>query len=386
MKTAPMLPIKECTGCSACVTVCPVKAIAMKADDEGFLRPFIDETGCVGCGKCEKTCPIAGEVTSEAQPLAVFAAKADRAVQTTSQSGGVFFALARSVLEQGGAVYGAALEDDFVTRHIRVEDAAQLHRLQGVKYVQSAPEDCYESTARDLKDGRVVLYSGTPCQIAGLCSALKGKNIATEKLLTVDLVCYGVPSPGVFRQWLRTLEKSRCSKVTAMQYRRVDAPWGEGKEYYRFADGTELEGSFYTGLYFRNLIIRPSCESCRFCNVHRPGDLTLGDFWGIENALPEFYDEKGVSLVLVNTPKGQAAFDRIAEALDHRSATLDAAVAAQPRLRNIAVKPSAYRDSFWQTLSRKGMDYVSMEQEFIAPSVAYRLRRRLEAVKKRLWK
>ena len=386
MKQMPKLPEKACTGCSACAAICPVKAITMKVDDEGFLRPFIDETGCIGCGKCEKTCPMAGEATFEAQPLAVFAAKAERAVQTTSQSGGVFYTLARSVLEQGGVVYGAALEADFVTRHIRVEDAAQLRRLQSVKYVQSDPGDCYEKAARDLKEGRTVLYSGTPCQIAGLYSALKGKNIAAENLVTADLVCYGVPSPGVFRQWLRSLEKSRRSKVTAMQYRRVDAPWGKGREYYCFADGTELEGSFYTGLYFRNLIIRPSCESCRFCNVHRPGDLTLGDFWGIEKALPEFHDEKGVSLVLVNTPKGQEAFERIAEKLDRRPAALDAAVAAQPRLRNIAVKPSVYRDDFWRKLRREGMDYVAMEQEFVAPSMAYRLKKKLEAIRKRLWK
>lgn len=386
MKNIPKLPTKECTGCSACASVCPVKAIAMTVDAEGFLRPQIDEKQCIGCGKCEKTCPVEGE-QAEGQPLAAFAAKAaEPEVQRTSQSGGVFYVLARSVLAEGGAVYGAALEDDWVTRHIRVEDEAQLHRLQGVKYVQSDPNGCYEQAAADLKAGKQVLYSGTPCQIAGLRSALNAKNIATEKLVTADVVCYGVPSPGVFAQWRRSLEKHRRSSLTAMQYRRVDAPWGKGKEWYRFADGTELEGSFYTGLYFRNLIIRPSCENCRFCNLHRPGDLTLGDFWGIGDVMPDFNDEKGVSLVLVNTPGGRAAFEKIAQGLNYRPAAVEVAVSAQPRLQNIAVKPSTYRADFWQKLRRNGMEDVAVEEGFFSPTIGYRVKKKLEAVKKRLWK
>ena len=387
MKNMPTLPTEYCTGCSACVALCPVGAITMAEDREGFLRPVVDHSKCIKCGKCEKYCHVLQERSAERTPIGVYAAKAaDEEIHSRSQSGGVFCALAEAVLSQGGAVYGAALNENFETNHIRVTDRQALGRLQGVKYVQSRLGDSYTQAGEDLKKGTAVLFSGTPCQVAGLYSYLQGRAIPTDKLLTADLVCYGVPSPGVFRQWVKCLEKAHRGKLTAMQYRRTDALWGKGKELYRLDNGKVLEGDYYTKLYFRNLIIRPGCERCRYCNVSRPADLTLGDFWGIDKAMPDFFDDRGVSLVLVNTQKGSEAFAAIAQQLQCRQSTLEQAVAAQPRLQGIPVKASAHRAAFWETYYKKGMAYIAVEEGFLPADLRYRVTKKLEAVKGRFGK
>lgn len=383
----PKLPTEKCTGCAACAAICPVEAIVMAEDREGFLRPEVAADKCIRCGKCEKTCPIHSPHERTAVQQGVFAAKIrDQQAHKQSQSGGMFFALAEAVLCKGGAVYGAALSRQFETKHIRVTDLQDLTKLQGVKYVQSCIGDTYIQTGRDLQNDVPVLFSGTPCQIAGLYSYLCAKGISAQNLLTADLVCYGVPSPGVFRAWVDCLEKAYKAKLTSMCYRRTDTHWGKGKERYCLSSGKVLEGEYFTKLYFRNLIIRPGCESCRYCNTHRPGDITLGDFWGIDKVMPEFYDDRGVSLVIVNTEKGRATFDRIREQLSYRQSDLAAAAAAQPRLQGIAVKPSVHRAAFWDKYCKKGMAYIAMEEGFLPLSVGFRLRKRLEALIKRLRK
>lgn len=380
----PKLPTKDCTGCTACAAICPTGAITMAEDTEGFLRPRIDEIKCVNCGKCEATCPILkGRNGENAVAFGIFAAKAtDGVAHRRSQSGGAFYAIAAEFLQSGGIVYGAALNETFETEHIRVCTAAELPRLQGVKYIQSRLGNSFSRVVSDLKEGRPVLFSGTPCQVAGLTAFLNGKKVSTERLLTCDLVCYGVPSPGVFRQWIACLEKSHKSRLAAMVYRRTDADWGKGKEYYRLENGTELNGEYFTKLYFNNLIIRPSCENCRFCNLSRAGDLTVGDFWGIEKTLPDFCDDRGVSLILCSTEKGRIALERADARLILAGSTAEIAAEAQPRLRGIPVKPSPHRAAFWEKLRTKGMAYIATDEGFIPPSLSWRIRKKLERLKK----
>lgn len=380
----PKLPTLDCTGCTACANLCPTGAITMAEDAEGFLRPRVDSNRCVNCGKCEKTCPILKARSGEnAVAFGVFAAKTtDGEAHRRSQSGGAFHAIAAEFLQSGGIVYGAALNETFETEHIRICTPEDLPRLQGVKYIQSRLGDSFSRVATDLNAGKPVLFSGTPCQVAGLTAFLTAKKVPTETLLTCDLVCYGVPSPGVFRQWVACLEKAKKSRLAAMVYRRTDGDWGKGKEYYRLENGTELKGEYFTKFYFNNLIIRPSCENCRFCNLNRPGDLTVGDFWGIEKALPDFCDDRGVSLVFCSTKKGREALDRAGARLILAESTAEIAAEAQPRLRGIPVKPSPHRAAFWEKLRSKGMAYIAIDEGFIPPSLSWRIRKKLEQLKK----
>ena len=384
----PSLPIKECTGCSACAMLCPVGAIVMAEDAEEFLRPFVELEKCIHCVKCERHCHTKQMRNAERTPAyGVFAAKnCSEDIHRKSQSGGAFYALASDVIARGGAVYGAAMDKKLETRHIRVTELAQLSQLQGVKYIQSRLGDVFTQVGADLKNNTAVLFSGTPCQIAGLYGYLQGKDVSTEKLLTCDLVCYGVPSPGVFREWIKCLEKAQGARVTQMCYRRTDEKWGKGKEYYRFANGEVLEGGYFTQLYFRNLILRDSCTDCYYCNMDRVGDITLGDFWGIEKTMPEFYDDRGVSLIMCSTEKGKLALERAKEQLILQESNSQAAMAAQPRLQGIAVKHSTNRESFWKNYRQRGMLYIAIEEGFIPPTLGYRIQKKLETIKQKLGK
>lgn len=384
----PNLQRKECTGCSTCAMLCPIGAIALTANEEGFLYPQVDQKKCVDCGKCERFCPAKKEQDGERAPeYGVFAAKLrEETAHRKSQSGGAFYALASDMLAKGGVVYGAALDDAFETKHIRVNEETQLKRLQGVKYVQSKIGDIFAQVAEDLNRNISVLFSGTPCQVAGLYSYLQGKGISADNLLTCDLVCYGVPSPDVFRAWIKCLEKTQKARIVEMCYRRTDEKWGKGQEYYRFSNGRTLEGGYYTQLYFRNLILRDSCTQCHYCNMNRPGDITLGDFWGIEKENPDFYDDCGVSLVMCSTKKGRVALDAVQEQLALAESTLQTAAAAQPRLQGIAVQHSTQREGFWKTYRKNGMEYIAIEEGFVAPTFEFKIRKKLEMIKYKLGK
>lgn len=359
------LPQKECSGCSTCAMLCPVQAIAMQEDKKGFLRPVIDSKKCTNCGLCQKHCPALGEKNSLRPPdYGVFAAVAsDETIHKASQSGGVFYVLGRSMLELGGVVYGAALDSSFETRHIRAADISALHRLQGSKYVQSNMNDVFGQVGADLTCGTSVLFSGTPCQVSGLYAYLSGKHICTDTLLTASLVCYGVPSPGVFRQWLHCLQRA-WGKLDSMQFRRTDKDWGKGQEIYRLANGQVKEGAYFTQLFFQNLIIRDSCTTCKYCSINRPGDITVGDFWGIENVAPWFMDDQGVSLVLVHTERGHAFFSLAQKHLKVLESSVNEAT-RQPRLQNIPVTHNPHCDAFWEQFHTVGMEQIALKRGFI---------------------
>lgn len=384
----PNLPTKQCTGCTACAMLCPVGAITMTANDEGFLYPQVDRKKCINCGKCERFCPAKQGQTGEKEPEhGVFAAKLrEETAHKKSQSGGAFYALANGVLAQGGAVYGAALDNSFETKHIRVGELAELSRLQGVKYVQSQMGETFAQVADDLKKNTSVLFSGTPCQVAGLYSYLQGKGISAENLLTCDLVCYGVPSPGVFREWIECLEKANKANLVEMCYRRTDEEWGKGKERYCLSNGKVLEGDYFTRWYFRNLILRESCTQCRYCNMNRPGDVTLGDFWGIEKEMPDFYDDRGVSLVMCSTEKGRQALECAKEQLTLATSHPEAAAAVQPRLQGVAVQHGTHREAFWKTYRKNGVAYIAIEEGFIPATLGYRISKKLDTIQQKLGK
>ena len=339
----------ECCGCSACMDVCPAKAITMEQDAEGFLYPRIDESKCIHCGKCDRVCsfhPFPERKAPYASPRAFGVKHIDLPTRESSRSGAAFVGFSDVILSRGGVIYGAAMSEDLTVSHIRALTAEERDRMKGAKYVQSDIREIYPQVASDLEQGRPVLFSGTPCQVAGLRGYLKERRISDEKLICCDMVCHGVPSPAIWKDYLSMIEQLHGKKILSANFRDKDLGWEahcesvllEGEQKKRFLRE-------YTDLFYQHIMLRPSCSACPFCNTHRPGDLTMADFWGIEKHDPAFNDNRGVSLVLVNSPEGAALYEEARKAFTDFEA--DIAECLQPNLIRPSI-PSPRRAQFWQ--------------------------------------
>ena len=307
---------KTCTGCAACMNLCPKAAISMKENGEGFLYPVIDEDKCIHCGLCYKKCPaIFPEYKNSAAPEC-YAAMGDNALRENSSSGGMFSIIADYVLRRGGYVCGAAYAGDKTSvEHIIISSADDLHKLRGSKYVQSKIGDTYIKIKQLLDGGNIVFFTGCPCQVAGLKSYL-GKEY--DNLLTADLVCHGVPSHMVFKKFLKDLpENGPIESINFRQKKKygwthaLQIVYKNGVEYYK----PRWECDFYK-VFLDSLAIRKSCGNCKFNKLPRQGDFTFGDFWGIGEQYPELDDKKGTGLVLINTNKADRIFKSIKHKID----------------------------------------------------------------------
>ena len=301
-----------CTGCTACVHTCPASAICMQEDVEGFLSPVVDEGLCTHCGLCRKACPVCSPSYGGADNPTCLAALAPDELRRKSTSGAVFPVLAQEILNRGGAVCGASFREDWTVAHILVEDPEGLEKLKQSKYVQSDMADCFPSIKNILENGRPVLFTGTGCQVAGLKGFLRKDY---PNLFTVDIICHGVPSPGAWRRYLE--ENFEVASIGSICFRSDEQRWGEesalviknslGQTMHR---ETYTKGTWYRG-FGRNVILRKSCGQCLFNKLPRQGDLTMGDYWGIDAVSPELNDGRGTSVVLVNTEKGQAFLEKV---------------------------------------------------------------------------
>lgn len=320
-----MINIKkeECCGCGSCYVSCPRQCIEMQEDNEGFFYPRINESLCVDCHICEKSCPSLN-VVSDVSEKKCYVAINNSDERMLSSSGGMFVLLARKIIEDGGVVVGAAFDDNWLVHHVLCEKADDLTRLMGSKYLQSRNYEAYDATKRLLEENKKVLYTGTACQIAGLKRFLKKDYY---NLLTVDVLCHGVPSPGVWKRYLKELTQSYGNKITNVSFRDKDTGWknysmticfGNGKTYsQKHCEDT------YMHLFLSNVILRPSCHVCKYKSVDRPSDLTIGDAWGVDDLFPDYYDDKGTSVVVIHSAKGQALFDSISLSLNHKDIELD---------------------------------------------------------------
>lgn len=313
---------KDCCGCSACVQRCPKQCISLKEDYEGFLYPEVDKTICIDCGLCEKVCPVLHQ-GEQRKPLKVYAAKnLDEEIRRQSSSGGVFTLLAEQIIQEGGVVFGARFDENWEVKHDFTETIEGLAPFRGSKYVQSRIEDNYKKAEEFLKQGRKVLFSGTPCQIAGLKRFLRKEY---DNLLTVDFVCHGVPSPGVWRQYLKETVALMCDKnsvstdpisienahVESISFRDKSSGWKK----YSFA--LTLSATLRSGVkntvslcevypqntfmkgFLADLYLRPSCYCCPSKAGKSRSDITIADCWGINNSYPELDDDKGMSLLII---------------------------------------------------------------------------------------
>lgn len=319
-----------CSGCTACATACPRRAITMEADKMGFLYPSVDEAACTDCGLCEKVCPIKVPVADEGDAPECHAARHQEMTEVEkSRSGAVFVALTDHVLKQGGVVYGAVLTDDLRVVHQRATIPGQRDAMRGSKYVQSDMRGIYTQVLQDLKAGLRVLFSGTPCQTAGLLRLVNAEQ--RSRLLLVDVVCHGVPGPNVWHDYLKLVEQNGGQSVVAVDFRDKQLfGWNRHRETFRLS-GSEKK-HFLSRTFYNEVPYRPSCSHCPYARVNRPSDLTIGDFWGWQKVLPQANaDNRGLNLVLLHTQAGRDLFQAVAGRLKVWPVPLNAAL--QPNLQ-----------------------------------------------------
>lgn len=303
----------DCCGCFSCQTACPQNCITMQKDKEGFFYPCLDESNCINCSLCESVCPILNNrVNTEAEKQAYAAYTKDEAIRCTSSSGGIFTELANYVIRHGGLVFGAGFDDNFNVVHMCVEKEEDVAFLRGSKYVQSEIGDTYKRAESSLQQGKLVLFSGTPCQVAGLRRFLRK---AYDNLITQDIICHGVPSPLVWRQYLTYRETKINSEVVAINLRNKKYGWKNYAVNFSFKNGEEHFWKFHKDVFMRAFLadkcLRPSCYDCHFKDNNWESDFKLADFWGIEHILPEMDDDKGVSLVFVNSKRAEMIWNEI---------------------------------------------------------------------------
>jgi len=344
---------EECCGCKACIASCPKKCIEMVTDNEGFEYPLVQEDACIKCGKCIKACPfITKKINTEKYEQRGYAAiSLDEKVRLSSSSGGIFYHLAANILQMGGYVCGATMSvDNKSVTHIIIDKIDDLRRLQGSKYVQSNLGEIFGEVERLLKNGRLVLFSGVPCQIEALHNYL---NKDYENLICVDVICHGVSSPGVWNTYISYISRKANKEISEVIFR------------YKIEKGAIRNGCYssreinpYYQLYFKDLIIRPSCYSCKCKGLDKKSDITLGDFWGINEYAPEMRDGKGNSIVIINSQKGNILFDRIKLFLLVKQIDYRDYFAKHNKEIYESVKIPALREKFFSDYNSKPFNYI----------------------------
>ena len=357
-----------CTGCSACAASCRFGAIAMVSDDEGFLRPSIVISRCVGCGACSTACPELYPVSRSDIPIEALACwDKDGERRASATSGGVFMLLADAVLGRGGWVCGAVFDDAFDVRHIVTRDRAIVESMRGSKYVQSDVATALSVCADRLRAGELVLFTGTPCQVAAMRKL--SEKIPTGNLITVDVLCHGAPSPLFWREYRWFREKESGSKITGASFRKKDPSWTIFSMEMRFLDGSTRSWPTTDDLYLRaflgDFISRPSCCKCPYVGTRRLGDLTLADFWGyVSESRCHRNDERGISLVLVDTQQGAKELAAISESLVMVQKKLQEAIEGNGPLR-LPFRANSRRDEFWSIFRKGGIEAVA--DDFLRP-------------------
>lgn len=360
----------ECSACGACRNSCPQSAITMEYTREGFLFPQIDKDRCIRCGVCKRVCNYQKEYPKN-RPLHTYGAVArEELIRMTSASGGAFAAIAEVFINQGGVVYGCSFEkinDRLTPAHIRVTSSKELKKLQSSKYAQSDVGMIYRDIKADLEQGKKVVFSGTPCQLDGLKGYLNLNHYIYDSLYTIDLVCHGVPGIPIFQEYIDMLEREKKIKIDEINFRDKKYGWGEkgsvsGGEKYIFVDS--YSSSFYH-LYLKSGFNRENCFSCHYANIHRVGDITIGDFWGVEQEHPQWMtshggtweNNQGVSCILANSDKGMELLDLYGTGLDMRETSLES-VAAHNKMLLRPARPNGSRKKILELFAEGGYEAV----------------------------
>lgn len=366
---------KDCMGCHACLSICPQNCISMDSDAEGFWYPKVNEDKCIKCGLCIKACPIINETIVENEPVAYACINKDEEIRLESSSGGIFTLVAEEVIDNGGVVFGVGFDKDFNVVHSYVYNKEELSKFRGSKYVQSKIGDTYRQTKEFLEEGRKVLFTGTPCQISGLKSYL-GKDY--ENLFCMDNICHGVPSPKVWKKYVDFRERKSGSSTQRIAFRLKNEGWKLYSVSFLFKNDTEYRESLRKDLYMRaflkDVCLRPSCYACEFKTLHRESDITMADFWGIQRMLPNMDDDKGTSLIFVNSDNGQSMLEKIKDKLLYEEVGINEAVS----YNSAAIKSVRYnpkRDSFFEELD--GLDFDKLVNKYCTDKLSIRVKRKI---------
>ena len=377
---------KECCGCSACVQKCPKQCISLQEDNEGFLYQIVDKETCIDCGLCEKVCPVLNR-NEPRKPLKVYAAiNKNEEIRLQSSSGGIFTLLAEKTINVGGVVFGARFDENWEVKHDYTETIEGLAAFRGSKYVQSRIEDSFKKAESFLKEGRKVLFSGTPCQIAGLKHYLRKEY---DNLLSVDVVCHGVPSPLVWRTYLdgvfqtiRTkcgtenklvsLSLNELPVITSISFRDKTNGWKKfGFRIRSFASKAAenmvsesvddvflyetLDKNLFMQIFLKNLNLRPSCYSCPSKSGKCNSDITLADYWGVGIYHPECDDDKGTSLILVNSKDGDRLLDDLC--VEKTKTSYTQGLRGNPSIEH-SVEFNKYIEHFWMSFHKNGLNDI----------------------------
>lgn len=317
---------EDCCGCSACQEICPKNCISMKEDAEGFLYPFVEKENCINCNLCNKVCPLVNHTKWDDTIIKSYVGYViNEKIRLQSSSGGIFSVLAEFILKsEKGVLYGASINENQMICHMRIDSIANLGLLRGSKYLQSKINETFKNAKMDLEAGLNVFYSGTACQIAGLKSFL-GKEY--KNLYTVDVLCHGVPSPKVWTAYRKWQEKKNNSTIREISFRNKEFGWKNYQMKIVFNNEEKYikphSEDMYSQMFLSNICLRPSCHKCKFKGLNRLSDLTLGDAWGIDKCMPEMDDDKGTSVIIVHSIKGQELLSRIKNAVNIMEIDID---------------------------------------------------------------
>lgn len=352
----------NCSGCGACASICPKHCITMLSDNEGFLYPTVEESDCIDCGLCEKVCHELHPFV-ERQPQKFYAAiNKDEGIRLKSSSGGIFYLLAEIIISEGGVVFGARFDEQWQVKIDYAETMDGVKAFMGSKYVQARMATAYTDAKRFLTEGRKVLFSGTPCQIAGLHHFLRKPY---DNLLTVDIICHGTPSPKVWDRYLDEVVTAGRKAIKDVQFRNKRNGWKSFNftmEYNKDEQTVSLcshhQQNHFMRAFLRDMILRPSCYNCQAKSGRSHSDITIADFWGINTEIPEMDDDKGTGLILVNTDKGQVSLDW--SKTNHIETTAEIALGHNPAYYR-SVAAHSKRADFFARLDETGsvIDLIS---------------------------
>lgn len=375
-----------CVGCTACVSKCPKQCLSMKCDKDGFEYPeMTNQEQCINCHMCEKVCPVLRDRVLEKKKPEVFSALSmDEQIRKDSSSGGIFSELAEAVLLDKGIVYGAAYDETWSVKHVAIDDMNQINKLRGAKYSESNLNHTFIEIEKHLKNNRKVLFSGTPCQVAGLKTYL---HYDYANLFCIDFVCHGVPSAYAWKKYLeerRRIDASDDMPIN-VNLRSKETGWSNYSYSYmiEYSNGKQYlalnSDDLYMKLFCNDYISRPSCENCKFKGYSRVSDITLGDFWGIWDIDPEMDDNKGTSVVLLQSEKGKKLWDEIKDKIKCKQVTLEQASQYNPSML-VASKAKSNREDVLERI-RMG-EISSCEELFVqkAPSFSDRVKGKISRV------